>query len=214
MDRLLMTGGSGGIGHAVRTLFESKGWSIEAPRRNEVDLKSRASIFSFFGRQEVDLLICAAGMTKDTVLIRSSESDWDEVYAINYQAAESCALAVLPRMIEQKKGHIVFISSFSALHPPIGQVAYASAKAALLGLTKVLAAQYGTNGIRVNAILPGFLETRMTETVSPARKLEVLNEHSIGRLNTPQIVAKYIYFLHEELSETSGQVFQLDSRIS
>ena len=117
-------------------------------------------------------------------------------------------------MIQQGNGHIVFISSYSALHPPLGQLAYATAKAALLGLTQSLARENGHHGIRVNAVLPGFLETRMTELVSEKRKIEILANHTLGRFNTPVEVAKFIRYLHQDLCHTSGQVFQLDSRIS
>ncbi|MGL5019659.1 MAG: SDR family NAD(P)-dependent oxidoreductase, partial [Luteolibacter sp.] len=156
--------------------------------------------------------ICAAGTLRDAPLARMDESMWDEVFSVNFTAAAACAAAVMPRMIQQGRGHIIFISSYSALHPPIGQTAYATAKAALLGLTESLAQENGPHGIRINTILPGFLETRMTSTVSAVRKTEILNDHVLGRFNTPAAVAKFIRFLHEHLPETSGQVFQLDNR--
>jgi 3-oxoacyl-[acyl-carrier protein] reductase len=142
------------------------------------------------------------------------ENEWDEVFAVNFQGAIDCAAEVLPEMIRQGHGHVVFISSYSALHPAVGQAAYAASKAALLGLTADLAARHGSSNIRVNAILPGFIETGMTETVSARRKTEILADHSLNRFNTLAAVAKFIRHLHEDLPHTSGQVFQLDSRIS
>jgi 3-oxoacyl-[acyl-carrier protein] reductase len=115
-------------------------------------------------------------------------------------------------MIARGHGHIVFISSHSAKHPPVGQAAYASAKAALLGLTADLAALHGASNIRINAVLPGFVETRMTENVTETRRKQVLADHSLGRFNTCREAAAFIRFLHHELPHTSGQVFQLDSR--
>ena len=213
MNRLVITGGSGGLGRAIVEDLAVGSWEIAAPGHAELDVANPVKIRSYFDSRQVDLLICAAGITRDMPLARLNEAAWDEVLAVNYRGAEACAAAALPGMVARGSGHIVFISSFSASHPPVGQVAYATAKAALLGLTVDLARQNGRHGIRVNAILPGFLETRMTESVSGTRKIEVLNEHTLSRFNTPVAVAKFIRHLHEDLPHTSGQVFQLDSRI-
>lgn len=212
MNHLVITGGSGGLGRAIIEVFAAAAWNISAPGRAELDVTDATRIRSFFESRPVDLLVCAAGITRDAPMARLDDSAWDEVLAVNYQAAADCAAAAMPAMIARGCGHIVFISSRSALHPPLGQVAYASAKAALLGLAASLARQNGRHGIRVNTILPGFLETGMTEPVSARRKMEVLADHALGRFNTPDAVAKLIRHLHEDLPHTSGQIFQLDSR--
>jgi 3-oxoacyl-[acyl-carrier protein] reductase len=212
VNHLVITGGSGGLGKAIIETFAAASWQIAAPGRAELDLIDPVGIRSYFVSRPVDLLVCAAGMTRDAPLASLDENAWEEVLAVNYQAAAACAAAAMPRMIRQGRGHVVFISSWSALRPPQGQIAYATAKAALLGLTTSLARANGPHGIRVNAILPGFLETRMTELVSATRKEEVLSQHVLGRFNTPDVVAKFIRHLHEDLPHTSGQVFQLDSR--
>lgn len=212
VNQLFITGGRGGLGRAVIEAFSSPDWEISAPGREGLDLLKPGSIDSVLGSVAVDLLVCAAGIIRDAPLARLDESTWDEVFSVNYQASAACAAAVLPGMIERGRGHIIFISSYSALHPPVGQAAYATAKAALLGLTASLARENGRKGIRVNAILPGFLETGMTSSVSSQRKMEILGDHVLGRFNTPETVAKFIRFLHEQLSDTSGQVFQLDNR--
>lgn len=134
--------------------------------------------------------------------------------AVNYAGAVACAEAVLPGMVARGRGHLVFISSFAAIQPPVGLAAYATAKAALLGLTRDLAARHGRDGIRVNVVLPGFLETQMTANVTAKRRAEVISEHLLGALNTPQAVAEFIHFLHHRLPHTSGQSFQLDSRLA
>jgi 3-oxoacyl-[acyl-carrier protein] reductase len=138
---------------------------------------------------------------------------WDEVIEINDTAAKRCALAAIPMMIQNGGGHVMFVSSYAALHPTIGQVAYATSKAAILGFTKDLALTYGSNKIRVNAILPGFMETPMTENVSEKRKQEVRESHVMGEFNTPDLVAEFMLFLQERMPLTSGQIFQLDSRL-
>lgn len=213
VNHLVITGGSGGLGRAIIEVFAAASWKIAAPSRAELDVTDPAAISKYFEGRPVDLLVCAAGVIWDAPLARLDESSWDEVLAVNYQAAAACAAAVLPRMIDRGCGHLIFISSNSALHPPIGQLPYATAKAALLGLTASLARINGRHGIRVNAILPGFLETPMTESVSGKRKAKVLDDHALGRFNTAAAVARFIRSLHEDLPHTSGQVFQLDSRI-
>jgi 3-oxoacyl-[acyl-carrier protein] reductase len=141
-----------------------------------------------------------------------AEADWDTVWQTNYLGAKQCAEAALPSMIRLGRGHIIFVSSHSALHPPPGQTAYASAKRALLGLTQNLATIHGPSNIRINAILPGFLDNRMTAHLSQPRKNAVLQQHALGRLNTMNRAASFLRFLHESMPHTSGQWFQLDSR--
>ncbi|HEX7261782.1 MAG TPA: SDR family oxidoreductase [Luteolibacter sp.] len=212
MNHLILTGGGGGgLGQAVQREFS--GWDVVAPSRDELDVTVPIAVRDFFKSRQVDLLVCGAGMIRDAPLAKTDESAWDEIFAVNYHGAAACAAAALPQMIAQGSGHVVFISSQSAIRPPIGQAAYAAAKAALIGLTSSLARENGPCGIRVNVILPGFLETRMTENVSARRRAQVLSDHALGRFNTPAAVAKFIRYLHEELPHTSGQTFQLDSRI-
>ena len=214
MNHLVITGGNGGLAQAIVSAFTSPDWQIAAPSHAELDVTDPDAVQRFFEPRTVDLLVCAAGLTRDGRLITTDESTWNEVMAVNYDGAVQCAKAALRRMIERRNGHIVFISSYSAIHPPVGQAAYATAKAALLGLTTSLAGQVGAHGIRVNAILPGFLETGMTRSVPEKRKEEVLDAHFLGRLNTPSAVAGFIRYLHDSLPHTSGRTFQLDSRPS
>lgn len=214
MKHLVITGASGGLGKAIVEVFAAACWKIAAPTHCELDVTDTASIRGYFESRPVDLLICAAGIIRDAPFYRLDESTWDEVLAVNYHGAAMCAAAVLPQMIEKQSGHVIFISSHSAIHPSRGQGAYATAKAALLGLTVNLAQRNGRYGVRANAILPGFLETTMTESVSVKRRVEVLNDHVLRRFNTPSSVARFIHYLQDELIHTSGQVFQLDSRIS
>ena len=117
-------------------------------------------------------------------------------------------------MVRARRGHLVFISSYSALHPPLGQAAYAAAKAGLLGLAKSLARELGPAGIRVNTILPGLLDTPMTAALPEERREQVRRDHLLDRFNTAEAAAQFLVHLHDRLPHTSGQVFQLDSRIS
>ncbi len=116
-------------------------------------------------------------------------------------------------MAKRRSGHILFISSFSALHPPVGQANYSASKAALLGMMKSMAQELGRRNVRVNAVIPGFMETKMTAPLSDQIKQDVLNRHVLGRYNTPEAVAEFIVHLHQHMPHTSGQTFNLDSRI-
>lgn len=208
----VITGGTGSLGTAIAEALQAPGWTVSSPGSLDLDVRDESAVRSYFARRNVDLLVCAAGIVRDAPVARLTEDAWNETWSVNFSGAARCAKAVIPRMREAGGGHIVFISSFSALHPPIGQAAYASAKAALLGLAVDLASLHGTANIRVNAVLPGFLETRMTESVSPVRCGEILGGHVLGRFNTCRQAAAFIRFLHHHLPDTSGQVFQLDSR--
>ncbi|MEO8617612.1 MAG: SDR family NAD(P)-dependent oxidoreductase [Luteolibacter sp.] len=214
MKQAVITGGNGSLGQAIAVALQKPGWKVHTPTRAEMNVCEETAIQSYFLNHPTDLLVCVAGVICDTPLLRLTEDTWDDVFATNFKGAADCAKAVIPQMIENRTGHIIFISSFSALHPPVGQVAYATAKAALLGLTEDLASRYGSSNIRVNTILPGFLETRMTATVTETRRKEVLNTHVLQRFNTAALVGKFIRHLHHDLLHTSGQIFQLDSRIA
>jgi 3-oxoacyl-[acyl-carrier protein] reductase len=212
MKRIVITGGGGGLGQALQERFHAEGWHVDAPGRHELDVIDPTAVAAYFRGRQVDLLVCAAGQVRDAPLLRQPEADRDAVLAVNFAGASRCAAAVLPGMLDRRRGHLVFISSHSALHPPAGQAAYATAKAALTGLAAALARSHGPAGIRVNTVLPGFMETPMTAHVTPQRRAEVLTDHALGRFTTPQQVAAFIHFLEEQLPHTSGQVFSLDSR--
>lgn len=213
MQHAVITGGSGSLGQAIAGALADPGWTILAPGRQELDVCDGAGIRRYFAGQPVDLLVCCAGVTSDAPLVRLTTDTWDQTWQVNFNGAAACAAAVLPSMLERRSGHVIFISSYSALHPPIGQAAYASAKAALLGLTADLAQRHGPANIRINAVLPGFLETRMTAGVSARRRTEIAAAHVLQRFNGCGETARFIRFLHHHLPHTSGQVFQLDSRV-
>lgn len=214
MSRVLVTGGQGDLAQAIAHSFRSTGAEVLDPGRKDLDVTSATSIERFFSNCEpLDLLIANAGATDDRLLSRTSESDWDEQFEVNLNGSFRCARAAVRSMLRRRAGHLVFISSYSALHPPAGQAAYAAAKAALIGMAKSLARELGPANIRVNVILPGFLETRMTDKVTPERRAAVRADHCLGRFNTTAQVAAFLLHLDQQLPDTSGQVFQLDSRI-
>jgi 3-oxoacyl-[acyl-carrier protein] reductase len=209
----VITGGKGGLALAMVHAFASAGHPVLNPGHQALDVTDREAVQDYFQEHSPALLVCNAGIIRDTPLARLGEAAWDDVMSVNLHGAAACAAAASRGMLRARGGHIVFVSSYSALHPPLGQAAYAAAKAGMLGLAKSLARELGPAGIRVNTILPGFLDTPMTAAVSAERREQVRRDHVLGRCNTPETVADFLVHLHERMPHTSGQVFQLDSRV-
>jgi len=212
----LITGGSGDLALAIRAELESRGWLVHAPSHQGMDVTDKAQVQSVFvAVDRLDLLIHNAGITRDSLLLKMTETDFTEVLAVHLKGAFLCSQAALKIMVKQRAGHLIHIGSYSALTGPIGQANYAAAKAGIIGLTQSLAAEYGARGIRANCILPGFLNTPMTRHLleeSESQK-RILSAHTLGKLSNAEDVARFISFLHT-LPAISGQVFQLDSRIT
>jgi 3-oxoacyl-[acyl-carrier protein] reductase len=212
LKHAIITGGTGGLGSAISAKLREEGWQVLALGSRDLDLSDKSAVEAFFAGRECDLLVCAAGMIRDQPLSRMELDEWEEVFFVNYSAAARCAEVAIPAMARREGGHVVFISSYAALRPAVGQAAYATAKSALLGLMVELADKYGAENVRVNAVLPGFLETPMTEVVSEKRREAVREMHYLQKFNTPAAAADFIWFLQEHMPFTSGQSFQLDSR--
>lgn len=212
--RVLITGGNGGLAVACREEFENLGWSVLAPGRDELDVSDSASVDAYVqGAGEIDLLVCAAGSIDDGLLLKLGEFEWDKILGAHLSGAFRCARAVSRGMLKRRSGHVVFIGSYSGFHPPVGQAHYAAAKAGLLGLMQSLAKEWGGRGLRSNLVVPGFMETKMTAELSEGVRQSAMEKHALAEFNDPEKVAKFIAFLHREMLATSGQVFNLDSRI-
>jgi 3-oxoacyl-[acyl-carrier protein] reductase len=210
--KALITGGEGDLARHIRAELESAGWEVLAPGRAELDVLQPKAFFAQIER--LDLLVNNAGVFRDASLLKMTEEDFDAVLDVNLKGAFLCTQAALKLMSRQREGHIINIGSYSALSGPAGQVNYAAAKAGLIALTQSTAKEYGSRNIRANCLLPGFLETKMTRHLleDAAWKEQLLSQHTLGRLNTPQDAARFIVMLHS-MPAVSGQVFQLDSRI-
>lgn len=188
------------------------GWEVFAPSRSELDVRCAKSVETFFENLDrIDALVNNAGITRDSLFARQSEEDFDEVVTTNLKGAHLCSQAAAIPMMRQRDGQIINIGSYSALHPPMGQAAYAAAKAGLIGLTKSYAKELGKRNIRVNCVLPGFLETKMTASLSEEATEAARKRHTLGRFNTKEEAAGFIVNLLS-MNHISGQVFQLDSR--
>lgn len=212
----LITGGSGDLAKAIRTELKSQGWLVHAPSRQEMDVTDKVQVQRVFGALDrLDLLIHNAGITRDSLVLKMSEAEFSDVLNVHLKGAFLCSQAALKIMVKQRQGHLIQIGSYSALCGPTGQANYAAGKAGLIGLSQSLAAEYGPRGIRANVILPGYLETKMTHGLldDANQRQRILANHSLGTLNTPQDAARFIAFLHT-MSSVSGQLFQLDSRLT
>lgn len=212
--KAIVTGAAGGLGQAITHSLRGAEMEVLAPGKEELDVTSPDCVKVFFESiEDADLLVCNAGMTIDKTIARMAEQDWSRVLDVNLKGAFLCAREVSRGMAKRRSGHILFISSFSALHPPVGQVNYSSAKSALLGMMKSMAQELGRRNVRVNAVIPGFMETKMTAALDDEIKGGIRDRHVLGRYNTPEAVAGFIAYLHQHLPHTSGQVFNLDSRV-
>jgi len=212
---VVITGGKGSLAQKLQICWQGSepDWTILCPSRQELDVTCDASLQHYFSHRACDLLIAAAGEIHDELLLRTSVSDWDRLLRSNLRGAAFAAKYAAKHMSKKRRGHVIFLGSYSAFHPPMGQIAYASAKAALIGLTQSLAKEWGHANIRVNLVLPGYLENRMTADVSSKRQEEIRQSHCLSRFNDEESVAAFIHSLHTQLPHTSGQIFNLDSRI-
>lgn len=168
-----------------------------------------AEVLEAFGR--IDILVNNAGITRDTLLVRMREEDWDAVVDVNLKGAFLCSRAVAKVMMKQRSGCIVNITSIMGLTGNAGQANYASAKAGLIGLTKSLARELGSRHIRVNAVAPGWIETAMTDALPDSVREAILKQIPLGRLGRAEDVAGAVVFLcSEEACYMTGQVLTVD----
>jgi 3-oxoacyl-[acyl-carrier protein] reductase len=233
----IVTGGGQGIGREIALkladlkativvcdidsrLAESVGSEIKAKNvENAVvcanvaitdDVKNLADqTIARFGR--IDILVNNAGITRDALLMRMNEADWDQVLSVNLKGAFLCTQAVLRHMMKQRWGRIINIASVVGLIGNAGQANYSSAKAGIIGLTKTIAREVASRGITANAVAPGFIDTGMTAKLNENVKQEFLKQIPIGSLGTPADIANAVaFFASEESHYITGQVLSVD----
>jgi 3-oxoacyl-[acyl-carrier protein] reductase len=162
-----------------------------------------------YGR--VDILVNNAGITRDHLLLRMSEEDWDRVITINLKSVFLCTKAVLRYMTRQRWGRIINMASIVGIVGNAGQANYAAAKAGIIGFTRTVAKEVASRGITVNAIAPGFIETQMTQQLEESWIQEIKKRIPLGYLGTPRDVAEAVAFLaSEEARYITGHVLNVD----
>jgi 3-oxoacyl-[acyl-carrier protein] reductase len=162
-----------------------------------------------FGR--IDILVNNAGITRDTVLLRMKEEQWDQVMQVNLKGTFNCTKAVIRLMFKQKAGRIVNISSVTGAMGNAGQANYSASKAAVIGFTKSVAREYAHCGINVNAVAPGFIKTAMTDAIPDKDREAMIAQIPARRLGLPEDVAHSVCFLASGLADyITGQVIHIN----
>jgi len=164
---------------------------------------------------KLDILVNNAGVTRDQLVMRMSDDDWDRVLSIDLKSAFLCSRAALRHMVRQRWGRIVSISSIVGIIGNAGQANYAAAKAGIIGFTKATAKEVASRNITVNAVAPGFIDTAMTQQIPEERRQEMAGKIPAGYLGTPRDVAEAVAFLvSEEARYITGHVLTVDGGIS
>ena len=162
-------------------------------------------------RGQVDILVNNAGITRDQLLLKMTEEDWDSVMDINVKSCYNTCKALVRTFLKAKKGRIINISSVVGLTGNAGQVNYAASKAAMIGMTKALAKELASRNILVNCIAPGYIATAMTEVMTPAQNEATLASIPLGRMGAPDDIANAALYLASPMADyVTGQVITVD----
>lgn len=237
----LITGGTAGIGKAIALLFAAHGADVAILGTNETRANqavkeieaARASpdqkvlsflvdvskskevedttqkLLSAFGK--IDILVNNAGITRDNLLMRMSEEDWDQVLQVNLKSVYNTCKSLTRSMMKAKSGSIINITSVIGLTGNAGQVNYAASKAGMIGFTKSLAKELSSRGVRANCVAPGYIETQMTEVLPAQVKEGILTKIPLARIGQPSDIAQAVLFLASDMSNyITGQVLAVD----
>jgi len=199
--------------HQVVEAIEGQGGRAVAVQADVGDLDQatrliEAAIDTFDG---IDILVNNAGTTRDQLLMLMSEEDWDVVLRTNLKGVFNCCKVAARKMMRQRSGRIVNVSSVSGIAGQGGQTNYAASKAGVIGFTKSLAKELGPRGITVNAVAPGFCLTRLTEDLSEKLKQQAVDATPLGRMGEPEEIAHAVAFLASDLASfITGEVLTVD----
>jgi 3-oxoacyl-[acyl-carrier protein] reductase len=229
-----VTGSTRGIGHAVAVALHAAGAKVAIVGRDAAkaeavaaalgeraagvacDVADGAQVEAAIAAAEralgpLDILVNNAGLTRDNILLRLTEADWDTVLDANLKGAFHTTRAAIKGMMKRRSGRIINVSSIVGLTGNKGQANYAASKAGLIGFTKSVAKEYASRGVLVNAIAPGFIETDMTAALPEEGRKALLEGIALGRLGRPDDVAGAVLFLASDLSAyITGQVLVVD----
>ena len=223
---VFVTGGNRGIGLAIARSFAATGDTVVISYRSGVapeglhgvtmDVTSQESVDAAFAEIEskygsVDVLVANAGITKDGLTMRMSESDFQEVVNTNLTGAFRTAQKASTAMMKKRSGRVIFIGSVVALLGYAGQANYAATKSGLVGMARSLAREYGSRGLTFNVIAPGFVETDMTSNLSESIREKYVGQIPLGRFCSPEEVASAVHFIASpEAGYITGAVIPVD----
>lgn len=233
-----ITGASRGIGRAIALTLSKAGTDIAGIDLNLDELKSAMKMIEDdTGRKaiavqadvadpasvakgveeaikvlgRIDILVNNAGITRDNILLRMKDEEWDRVIKINLTGTFNCTKAVIKGMVKNRSGRIISIASVVGAMGNVGQANYAASKAGIIGFTKSIAREYANRGITANAIAPGFIETHMTKALSEEARDALIKQIPMGRLGMPEDVAHVVEFLaSDEAVYITGQVIHVN----
>jgi 3-oxoacyl-[acyl-carrier protein] reductase len=229
-----VTGGTRGIGRAIAQTLYQAGANVALVARDQERAQSVASDLgdralglacdvasaeqvdaAVTGAERalgpIDILVNNAGLTRDNIVLRLTDADWDTVLDTNLKGAFHTIRSTLKGMMKRRGGRIVNIGSIVGLTGNKGQASYAASKAGLIGLTKAVAKEYASRNILVNCIAPGFIETEMTDALPAEARATLLEEIALGRLGRPEDIAGTVLFLASDLAGyITGQVLVVD----
>jgi 3-oxoacyl-[acyl-carrier protein] reductase len=235
---VVVTGASRGIGRQIAVAFAAEGAKVACVATTEAAAKATADIIgdtarayacdvsdtpsveALFSKVIEELgtpavLVNNAGITRDTLILRMKDEDWDRVMAVNLKGAFLCTRTVAKAMMKARYGRIINVSSIVGQTGQAGQANYAASKAGLFGLTKSVAKEFGSRGITCNAIAPGFIETDMTNDLPAEFKEHVAKNAPAGRLGKPSDIAPAILFLaSEDAGYITGQTLTIDGGLT
>lgn len=205
--------GSAAMAEEVVKIIKDAGGKAEAVQCNVAEFEKAAELFSYviktYGR--VDILVNNAGITRDNLLMKMSEAEFDTVIDTNLKGAFNCMKQVSRQMLKQKSGRIINMSSVSGVMGNAGQANYCASKAGLIGMTKSVARELASRGITCNAVAPGFIDTEMTEVLAEAVKEAAKETIPMKHFGSPKDVASTVAFLaSEEAGYITGQVICVD----
>ena len=233
----IVTGAAQGIGKVIALSLAKCGADIAVSDINEDSLNAAVKEIEALGRKaiavkmdvsslkdceemvkktidafgKVDILINNAGITRDTVLLRMKEEQWDQVIQVNLKGTFNCTKAVIRSMFKQKSGKIINISSVTGAMGNAGQANYSASKAAVMGFTKSIAREYAHCGITVNAVAPGFIKTAMTDAIPEKDRDAMISIIPAKRLGLPEDVADTVCFLASDMANyITGQVIHIN----